>query len=231
LFGCSLAYLLMARHWKAAVVAYAFMAAMACLAAAWVALLALMIPEMMRKASAWSFAIPFLRGLTMMNVLLPLAFTTRIQSVLWALEGLHLPFAVYLPCTVMVRFIPSFASDVRQVWEALKIRGWNTGIWHCLMHPVETTRLLFVPLLFLTLKTSDDLGIAAEFKGLRPGRPHESYTTSRLAAADAVALALAAARPRWCGCSTGCARSITPAISRGAPASAASTAQAAAWMR
>ena len=34
------------------------------------------------------------------------------------------------------------------------------------IHPFQTTRLLFTPLLIRALKTGDELGIAAELKGL-----------------------------------------------------------------
>ncbi len=192
IFGASFAYLMISRHIRATLFAYAFMAVMACLAVAWTGLIGLLVPGMMRNVQIWSLWIPFLRCLTMMNVLLPLAFCTRIQQVLGALEGMRLPFVIYLPCAVMIRFIPSFASDTRQVWESLKIRGWNVGFWHCAVHPVEITRLLFAPLLFRTLKTSDDLGIAAELKGLGRGRRLVPYDAPQFGWADAAAMALAA---------------------------------------
>ena len=113
-----------------------------------------------------SLSIPFLRGLTMMNVILPLAFSTRIQSVLGALQSMRLPFCIYLPAAVMLRFIPTFANDIRQVWESVRIRGWKLGPVACVIHPFFAMRLLLSPILFRTLKTSDELGIAAEMKGL-----------------------------------------------------------------
>ena len=41
--------------------------------------------------------------------------------------------------------------------------------WNAFRHPVLLIRLVFTPLLFRSLKTSEELGIAAELKGLGYG--------------------------------------------------------------
>lgn len=71
--------------------------------------------------------IPFLRGLSMMNVVMALALTTRIEDLLFTLERMRLPFCIFLPTAVMLRFIPTFANDIKQVWETLRIKGWPLG--------------------------------------------------------------------------------------------------------
>jgi energy-coupling factor transport system permease protein len=113
--------------------------------------------------------LPFMRGLVMLNVVLPLALTCRVQELLTALKSLHLPFCIYIPGAVMIRFIPTFMSDIKQVSETLKIRGYNLGFREMFRHPLMMLRLLFTPLLFRSLRTSEELGIAAELKGLEAG--------------------------------------------------------------
>ena len=105
----------------------------------------------------------------MLNVILPLALTCRVQALLTALKGLHLPFCIYIPGAVMIRFIPTFMNDVRQVAETLKIRGYRLGPGEMFRHPLMMLRLLFTSLLFRSLCTSEELGIAAELKGLEAG--------------------------------------------------------------
>ena len=73
--------------------------------------------------SAVSLVVPFLRMATMLNVILPLAFSCRVQSLLTALKSLRLPFCLYLPAAVMIRFIPTFLHDAKQVSETLRIRA------------------------------------------------------------------------------------------------------------
>ena len=116
-----------------------------------------------------NLVIPFLRGLTMMNLVVGLAMSTRIENIMVALSQLKLPFMLTLPSTVMIRFIPTFAHDVVQVWETLKIRGWQLGFGMLCRHPLLSARLIFTPILFRALKSSEALGVAAELKGLDKG--------------------------------------------------------------
>ena len=118
-----------------------------------------------------------------MNTILPMAFTGRLQNILNGLQQLKLPFIIYLPAAVIIRFIPTFAGDVKQIWESLKIRGFK-------INPIRTTRLLFTPLLFRALKTSDELGIAAELKGLHAGSNSGSMHRRRFGKHDIAAITL-----------------------------------------
>ena len=113
--------------------------------------------------------IPFLRGLTMMNLVMGLALSTKIENIMAALAQLRLPFVITLPSTVMIRFIPTFAHDVSQIWETLKIRGWQLNFKMLSTHPFLCARLIFTPILFRALKSSEALGVAAELKGLDKG--------------------------------------------------------------
>uniref|UniRef100_UPI003FEF4ED0 energy-coupling factor transporter transmembrane component T n=1 Tax=Bilophila wadsworthia TaxID=35833 RepID=UPI003FEF4ED0 len=84
-------------------------------------------------------------------------------------------FCLYLPAAVMIRFIPTFLHDAKQVSETLRIRGWRMTPWNAFRHPVLLIRLVFTPLLFRSLKTSEELGIAAELKGLGYGEGMRPY--------------------------------------------------------
>ena len=161
LFGMSLVYALGMRQFRILLIGYAVLVGMSLLA--------------MAAFSAVSLVVPFLRMATMLNVILPLAFSCRVQSLLTALKSLRLPFCLYLPAAVMIRFIPTFLHDAKQVSETLRIRGWRMTPWNAFRHPVLLIRLVFTPLLFRSLKTSEELGIAAELKGLGYGEGMRPY--------------------------------------------------------
>ena len=164
LVTASLCYALFMRRPKALLVAYAVMTVMCRIS-----------PRLMGSMDYTSLTIPFLRMLTMMHVVLPLALSSRVQNLLDALRGLRLPFCIYLPSAVIIRFIPTFINDVKQVTESLKLRGYRLNPWTLTRHPVLSLRLLFTPLLFRSLRTSEDLGIAAELKGLGMGESLTPY--------------------------------------------------------
>lgn len=189
LFGSSLAYALGMRRPKLLLAAYLICLLMLLAAAGCAALMAALTPL---PAATWSgMAVPFLRLAITLNVLLPLAFCTPLQSLLTALKSIWLPFFLYIPLAVMVRYIPTFMADFRQISEALKIRGYNLSLRQLLRHPLLSLRFITAPLLFRSLKTADDLGIAAELKGLGAGRKVCPYRVLTWKAADSLLLGLA----------------------------------------
>lgn len=164
LFVASFLYALSIRRYKAVFIAYAFMAIMIVIAGLFTYGFSLLMPSMPFSISG--VLVPFLRGIVMLNVVLPLALTCRIQALLTALKSLRLPFCIYIPGAVMIRFIPTFMNDIKQVSETLKIRGYNLSFGEMFRHPLMMLRLMFTPLLFRSLRTSEELGMAAELKGL-----------------------------------------------------------------
>ncbi len=164
LFLASFLYVLSIRRYHALFIAYLFMAVMMILATLFTWGISRVMPSM--TFSLPDLAVPFLRGAVMLNVVLPPALTCRIQAMLTAFKGLRLPFCIYIPGAVMIRFIPTFMEDVKQISETLKIRGYNLSLGEMFRHPFRMLRLLFTPLLFRSLRSSEELGIAAELKGL-----------------------------------------------------------------
>ncbi len=136
--------------------------------------------------------VPFLRLLIMLNVIMPLAFSTKIQNILTALKSLHLPFIIYLPAAVMIRFIPTFLNDIKQVSETLKIRGYKLSVGETMRHPLTMVRFLFTPLMFRSLKTSEELGIAGELKGMTAKTVMTRYKVEKWNKNDSILLIVTA---------------------------------------
>lgn len=195
LFTGSACYAAAMRRPRLLLTAYALVVCLLLLALGFMALVRMAAPAM-PEIKVSTMLVPFLRLLVMVNVILPLAFSTRVQSLLTSLKSFRLPFCIYIPLAVMIRFIPTFTADIRQVAESLRIRGFNLSLKQFILHPVLSWRFASVPLLFRSLKTSEDLGIAAELKGLGAGRKLNPYKrpewTKRDTALVAVALTVAA---------------------------------------
>lgn len=165
LFGATLIYALFLRRPYLVMVVYAAMMLMIAVAFLCALGMGYFLPSL-GGVSMKSLVIPFLRALTMMNVVLVLALTTRVEHLLITLERMRLPFCIFLPTAVMLRFIPTFTKDIKQVWEALKIKGYPLGMKMLTLRPFLSARLILIPILFRALKTSESLGVAAELKGL-----------------------------------------------------------------
>ncbi|MEI3354091.1 MAG: hypothetical protein V8R49_03710 [Duodenibacillus massiliensis] len=68
------------------------------------------------------------------------------------LERIRLPFYIFLPVTVMLRFIPTFTNDIKQVW---KRSGSKAGPWgrRCSRCSPCFRRASFAPVLFRALSS------------------------------------------------------------------------------
>ena len=109
LFGMSLVYALGMRRFRILLIGYAVLVGMSLLAMGCAFGMSLLIPSM-PPFSAVSLVVPFLRMATMLNVILPLAFSCRVQSLLTSLQSLHLPFCLYLPAAVDDPLHPTFSA-------------------------------------------------------------------------------------------------------------------------
>lgn len=191
LLTMSLLYALSLRRISLLCIAYLLVALMSLAALGCFWIMAWFVPRLAEHFELSSLLVPFMRLLVMTNVVLPLAFSSRIQAMLDALRSLRLPFCIYLPTAVVFRFLPEFGNDIRQVAESLRLRGYRVTPWSLTRHPLLSLRLLFTPLLFRSLRSSEDLGIAAELKGLGYSSRMTPYRRRAWTRADSLLTVLA----------------------------------------
>ncbi|NDY74311.1 energy-coupling factor transporter transmembrane protein EcfT [Desulfobacter hydrogenophilus] len=141
------------------------------------------------EAGPGAFFNPFLRVLVLVNTVFALAVSSRIQDVMTGLKTLGLPFVIYLPASVMIRFIPEFINDVKLIRESMRIKGFNPGIQFVTLHPFLVVRLLVVPLTIRALRSADTLSVAAELKGMDANTPMTKMPSPKPGAWDIVATA------------------------------------------
>lgn len=189
LLTVSLAYLLSIRRFWITLVAYITLAFLCGLAILSSFMVSHLFPNMKGLTLA-TFILPFIRIAILLNVILVMAMTSRVQGMLQGLKSLRLPYFIYLPAAVMIRFIPVFIKDVSQIKDSLKTKGYDIRPVFVCLHPFFTVRLLFVPLVIRALRSADELGIAAELKGvgLRDNISH--YRKKQLGKSDYVVLLL-----------------------------------------
>lgn len=179
----SLVYLLMHDRFKETLFCYSFLVLIAIIAVSCLKVMCLFIPGMDRFPLL-SLGAPFLRVAVVMNVVIALVVSSRIQEILTALKSMRLPFFLYLPAVVMVRFLPTFVSDIRQIAESLKIRGYRINPLTLTFHPLLMARFLFVPIAIRALRNADQLAIAAELKGIGLVKKITPYGQRRMVPSD-----------------------------------------------
>lgn len=155
----------------------------------------------MRSAMLGNFHTPFLRSLPSMNVLLALALNLSVQKFTGTLKALKMPRVVFLPLLVFCRFVPEFIDVVRQLRDAVKMRGFSVTFGSAIIHPFQTIRLTVIPLAVRTLRMADNLAMAAEMKRVgfakRPTHLNETVLRRRDWIAMASTIAIVAGVIAW----------------------------------
>jgi len=189
-FAVSAFYAFSMKRPKIILIAYGVILLLWCMAVGMMACLHGVMPRMTPLDPTRLLA-PFLRSCIIMNAVLVLALSSRIQGILLALKSMHLPFCLYVPLTVMVRFLPVFIEDFRMIRESLLIRGCLLNPLRFLLQPAFAIRLLLMPLLVRSLRASDELGIAAELKGMAPSGRMTPLERSHFRRSDVIAASAA----------------------------------------
>lgn len=114
--------------------------------------------------------------------------STRVSEFTAALMALRLPRAVVVPFSVMLRFIPSVVQELRDISQAMRLRGVWPGAWGAMTHPAQTAEYIVVPLLASSTRMSDDLSASGLIRGL--GRRGRRTCVTRLGFAWTDALVL-----------------------------------------
>ena len=187
--AASFVYAAAHNRFRVLAVAYAAVSVMALTALGCVYVMLVFLPEM-GDMGLGPFLNPFLRVVILIHVVLALAISSRVKELLSTLKSLRLPLFVYLPATVMIRFIPSFINDVRLIRETLKIKGYAVNPLTLTLRPALTLRLLFAPIVVRALRSSDELAVAAELKGLGYAHRMTFIAQNRFRPADYIAFAV-----------------------------------------
>ena len=169
LFLITLIYALYMPRKKILLISYIFMTLVMGLSLCFVYGAGYFYPKAREYIELGNLLAPFLRSGAAMNMVLAMTFTIKIQDMLKTLKGFKLPYVIYLPAAVMIRFIPSFTDDIRQIIETMKISGFEFSIKSVFTNPSLMIRSCFLPLVYMSLRTADDLGISAELKGVGIG--------------------------------------------------------------
>lgn len=115
--------------------------------------------------SVFEFGKFFVRIFGVVGIGLVFAFTTPPSRFARALEKLRFPKSVVFTFTLVLRFIPVFMGEVKDLMDSLKVRGVELGLRGILRRPRLVFRALMIPLMIRMMKIADDLASAMEARG------------------------------------------------------------------
>lgn len=95
-----------------------------------------------------------------------LVSTTRVNEFMAAMNRIHMPKAIIIPMTVMIRYFPMVNEDWGYISDAMRMRDVSPNIKSCITHPCRTIECMYVPMMMSALKVADELSAAAVTRGL-----------------------------------------------------------------
>ena len=110
----------------------------------------------------------------------------NISEITTALGRCRLPKGIIISMTVMLRYFPSMKNDFLMIIEAMKLKGIDTSWRGILFHPLRMLEFVIVPMLFRSLRTSEELSCAALVKGIENQGQRSSYFDVRIKGIDVV---------------------------------------------
>lgn len=110
----------------------------------------------------------------------------NLSEITTALERCKLPKEIILSTTVTLRYFPSIRNDFLTIVDAMKLKGIDTSWRGALFHPLRMLECIIVPMLFRSLKTSEEFSCAALVKGIENQGRRSSYFDVRIKRIDLV---------------------------------------------
>jgi energy-coupling factor transport system permease protein len=102
------------------------------------------------------------------------------------LRQLHIPPGILLTIIVILRFMPTIASEFSDVKDAMRTRGFLRSPRQIILHPLNTFEYALVPMVFRSLKIADELASSCIVRGIESPDKKQGYYTNRLTVGDAV---------------------------------------------
>ncbi len=108
----------------------------------------------------------FLKIMPMWMVAAIMFHTTRINELITALEKSKVHRGIILGIVVAFRFLPTMKYEIEMIRDSIRLRGLELSIGSILKRPVKSLEYIIIPLLFRSLKVSEELTKTALTRGI-----------------------------------------------------------------
>jgi len=114
--------------------------------------------------------------------------STKISEFMAAMAKMKVPKEIVIPMAIMFRYFPVVKEDWGHIKDAMALRGISLSPIYFFKNPGVVIDALYVPLLIMASKSSDELSVAAITRGIENPNPRTSRLDISLKAIDYIAL-------------------------------------------
>ena len=129
--------------------------------------------------------------LEMLPLLMPVYLLVQAPSgkLMASLRQLPIPSPVLLAVIVILRFMPTMLSELADVRDAMRTRGFLRSPAHVLAHPLATLEFGVVPMVFRSLTIADELASSCIVRGIESPCAKQSYYAHGMRIGDGALMA------------------------------------------
>ena len=109
-------------------------------------------------------------------------FATSLPRFIHSLEKMRVPFSLIFVVTMAIRFFPLMIREMEYINDNAKNKGLGKGRW--ILHPCQSGRAFFFPLVIRSLKKADALAMAATTRGFGAPIPRTSIHKLKISTQD-----------------------------------------------
>ena len=131
----------------------------------------------------------FSRFMVIGSFVIPIA-SADIGTLVGSLKKLKLPKMVVMSIAILMRFIPTFQEEYRNVRTSQKFRGIGRSIINVILHPITFYETLIVPLAIRIMRVSDELSASAMLRGADKKGQNSCFRDVRISRLDFVIFAI-----------------------------------------
>jgi energy-coupling factor transporter transmembrane protein EcfT len=95
-----------------------------------------------------------------------LIVSTKVNEFMAAMNKIKVPKSILIPMAVTLRYFPMAIEDMRNIKDAMKIRGVFPSIGGFLRRPQETIEHVYVPMVVSASKIADEMSQSAIARGI-----------------------------------------------------------------
>ncbi len=119
-----------------------------------------------------------------------MSISLKVGDFVTAMQNMHVPKGLTITLAVVFRYIPTVKEEFGCIKTAMALRGIHFSPKNFLLHPLQTTEFVIVPLMMRSLKIADELSASAMTRGLNLHQTRTCYRDVRLKVSDIALTAL-----------------------------------------
>ena len=114
--------------------------------------------------------------------------TTKISSLISAMESMHMPRKITIPVAVGLRYFPTATEEMRAIKDARKLRGININVKNLFRRPGVVLEGAVIPLMLRSANIAEELSASAIARGIDSGQKRTSIEKLQIKMQDYICL-------------------------------------------